>query len=184
MGLEQVNRQKDGYDSRPLLKQSQGEANLKKIITFKIDEYQGNTHTPYYSAHIGRTEIIFSMTDTHLDFLILLWGYYKEYKCNIGYCKNSESDKCDWEHCKNKVKIPDTYDHYIDCDRFDYIAHLLKIDNYEETPLEKVKIIKKYLIGILNNDQALFEPAMDFICPKKDIKKFESSLWDINGVLV
>ena len=157
---------------------------MKKTINFIISDYEGEPHKPYYSARIGRTEILFSMTDTYLSFQILLWGYYKDYRCNTGYCKKSEDEACNWANCRNKIKIPDIYAHYIDCDSFDHISHLLNKKDFSDTPIEKIQLAKQFLIRLINNDPICFDPIIDFICPKRDIKRFESSFWNIDGVLV
>lgn len=156
---------------------------MKKIIKFNY-EYFEHTGNAYYIARVGKLQIHLQITDNYLDYFVHRLEYFKEPYCSLRSCKKSGTKRCKEMWCKKTVKFLDSYESHSEYVPFDHIAKVLEIDNYSDTPIEKIKLAKHYLLRIINNDQRCFDLKIDFICPKKDVKKYESRLWDIDGVLV
>lgn len=138
----------------------------------------------YLSARVGATEIRFFCGTTGVDFEIFVWGIEKDLKCNVGEdCKLAETERCNWARCKRMVKMPSLEDSFYTGDSYSSMAQEQGIEDWKTNPVARIKLIKGFVLSVLNNTDNILPLDAKTDYPKADKKAFETIPWEVEGVI-
>jgi len=156
-----------------------------KPVVFKqiTDKYRNG----YYSAQVGPVQIIFDFGEDEIFVEIILWGNFKDLKCNRGLdCPYADTEKCNWSKCCRFTYYTGLVDHLQTCEKYDFIADYFDLPDIEYNPASRLFALKMYITALLLGNEIFFhEPChIPISLPEQDKFIFTDSPWKIDSVIV
>lgn len=137
----------------------------------------------YLVARVGDTDVRFICGTTSVDVEIFVWGTERSLKCEVEDCELNDTKRCNWARCKKVVDRPCLDDSLLTGDSYLSMAEEQDVEDWETNPVARIKLIKGFILSILNNTDYIMPLDAKTEYPKADRKAFETIPWEVDGVI-